>query len=116
MASIEGTLTSTVGSEQTLAAFTGGEKASWTLYIDTANMADGDEIAITLSMQVISGGSESVVLYDTVSFSDISNNDTILVTIPVVLEEGYTFTASFEQLTGTSRDYNWRLADVPISS
>ena len=116
MASIEGTLTSSVGIGQTLAAFAAGEKASWTLYLDVSNMVSGDEIEINLSLQVISGAAEKVVLTDTISFGDIENNDTVLVTIPVVLEESYTFTANFEQTLGVSKDFNWRLADVPISS
>ena len=114
--SVEGTITSTVGSPQTLAAFTASEKASWTLYFDAANMQTGDTIKLTIALQVISGGAERIVTTDTIAFEDIMDNDSTLVTIPVVLEEGYTLSATLEQTLGSTRNYDWRLADVPFSS
>ena len=115
MASIEGTLTSTVGVQQTLSSFTAGEKASWILYLDASNMIQGDAVEITLSTQVTASGPLLTVLFDGFTFDDLGV-DTTLVSIPIVVENGYGFSVAFEQTTGSSKDYSWRLADVPINS
>ena len=76
-------------------------------------MLAGDIINLRMSMQAIDADNITVVSQGIISFTDVEN-DPLITSFPVVVEKGQSIKLTFEQTAGTVRDWNWRLADVPV--
>lgn len=110
---MEGTLLATsitIGTEVVLAQDTG--KASFQAYLDTENMQAGDEIEIKLSAQIITGGALKTLVKQTFTYEQLQAIGSNVFPLPVHVEVDQTVQLAMTQLTGTPRDYDWRLSNI----
>lgn len=92
------------GSEQTL--LDTDDAGIYCFAIDINNMAEGDDLTIKMSMKILSGGSEEIILEN---FSEDESGISILYTAPKFASQGAVFT--IEQTAGTNRNYPWKVVE-----
>tara|TARA_Y100000310_G_C20700807_1_gene829690 strand:+ start:3151 stop:3504 length:354 start_codon:yes stop_codon:yes gene_type:complete len=116
--STEGTLLNTDytvgGGEVTVADITVTAKSTLDLYFNAANMLSGDVINIRILVPSTLADTPTAAVNEEFQFTDVEN-DPMIRSFPNVLEPGQHYQLMFEQTAGTARDFNWRVADVPIN-
>lgn len=88
-------------------------KATYTYYVNAENMVLGDVINIRQYIQAIDADTPQVISQGIINFSDVEN-EPMITSFPVVVEKDQAVKVSFEQTSGTVKDWNWRIADVPV--
>lgn len=103
-ATISNTEYSLVNSSTTLASST--DVGVYQVFIDTANLAAGDEYEIDIKEKIISGGSQRNIYTATLDGAQ----STPFVTPTLVLMHGWDVT--MVRITGTSRSISWSIRKV----
>ena len=95
-----GTQTAVIGTEHSLATITVAR--TLTLYVDTANMVNGDELELRVTKRVLVGGTNRLAYM--ASYAHIQA-EPIKQSIPVISLFNAEFTLT--QTVGTGRSFDW---------
>lgn len=102
-----GTQSATVTTEHTLATLTGNKV--YVLVVDTINMVGGDSLELRVKTKVLSGGTTRVMQKATYKHAQPADN-IIKMSVPVPSDQE--FVATLKQVTGTSRNYPWKVLSI----
>ena len=101
----DGSQTATLTTEHTLATIT--DAATYVLNVDTANLADGEELTLRVYGKVRSGGTERLMYSHNVANAQAYNH---WVSLPVATAIHVKYT--LEQNGGTGRVYPWAVYEL----
>ena len=103
-----GTQTAVIGTEHFLTS--PNVAGTFTLHVDTVNMASGDTLELRIYQMVLTGGTQRVAYYD--SWSDAqSADDLIKISVPISneLTDTNALRFSLKQTAGTGRNFPWKV-------
>jgi hypothetical protein len=103
-----GTQTATVTTEHTLLDV--AVAGTFTLHVDTVNMAAGDILELRVYQMVLTAGTRRVAYY--VRFNDAQPaDDLIKISVPISneLTDSGALRFSLKQVAGTSRNFPWKV-------
>ena len=98
-----GTQAATISTEHTLATLTGAKV--YTLFVDCANMTDGDETEIRVYYTVLTAGAERLMYPPLVVRN--AQSSMIKQSLPIPSDISCKFT--LKQTAGTGRSYAWKV-------
>lgn len=103
-----GTQTASIGVEHELTTVT--VVGTFTLHVDTINMASGDTLELRIYQMVLTGGTARVAYEQT--YSDAQDSDELIkISVPISneLTEANALRFTLKQTAGTGRDYPWKV-------
>jgi len=103
-----GTQTATVTTEHTLLDV--AVAGTFTLHVDTVNMASGDMVELRVYQIVLTGGTRRVAYY--VAYVDAqAADDLIKISVPISneLTDSGSLRFTLKQTLGTSRNFPWKV-------
>jgi hypothetical protein len=103
-----GTQTASVGTEHFLSS--PNEAGTYTLHVDTVNMANGDVLELRIYQMILSGGVARVAYYGRFEGAQ-PTDDLIKISVPISndLAETNALRFSLRQPSGTGRNYPWKV-------
>lgn len=103
-----GTQTATVGTEHTL--YDTPAAATWQLFVDTSNLAAGDELELRVYKMAKSGGTRLVTYYAKIDGAQVTDDlGKISVPISCGLTDSGAIRFTLKQTLGTSRNFDWEV-------
>lgn len=100
-----GTQSATLTTEHVLTTQTGNK--FYTAYVDLTNMQSGDTVEIRVSVIVKTAGNH--ILYWMGSYSGAQSNPLVYI---APLPSDISWKLTIKQVSGTSRDYDWRVFEI----
>jgi hypothetical protein len=103
-----GTQSATVTTEHFLSS--PNVAGTFTLHVDTVNMAAGDMLELRVYQMVLTGGTQRVAYFASFSGAQ-STDDLIKITVPISneLTDTNALRFSLKQTYGTSRNFPWKV-------
>jgi hypothetical protein len=103
-----GTQTATVGTEHFLSS--PNVAGTFTLHVDTVNMASGDVVELRLYQMILTGGTSRVAYYTMFSGAQ-ATDDLIKLSVPISndLTDANALRFSLKQTLGTGRNFPWKV-------
>jgi hypothetical protein len=101
-----GTQSATVTTEHTL--YTTTDEGAFQLWVDTANMAAGDQLELRIYCKKVSGGTSRVVYYNLWANAQTDEPHKVSPIEASLYEIKFTL----KQIAGTGRSYPWRVVSI----
>lgn len=100
-----GTQAATINTEHSLATSTTGK--TYVLVVDTANMANGDELELRIKTKVLSGSTARLAYFASYAHVQGAPNK---YSVPVPANRS--IEATLKQVAGTGRNFDWALLSL----